>query len=125
MKYHLRENVLYANGKEEVPAGFFGLFPCCVCTSAHHTTIMCPVLHRLCTRCYKRGHAPHECTPDGKKERFDKYAPFGLLTQTAGKRNHAPFGWDPNVPWDDQAGQSDKLAALADTYNVTDIYNMF
>ena len=58
-----------------------------ICTSPEtHLTKMCFTMHRLCSMCLYRGHAPkqcHEFTMDEKREAFKNHYRNGLFTSLA------------------------------------------
>ena len=118
LRYHQRKNVL----SESVTSGFFVVYPCLVCYSVHHSTVMCPTLHRFCPRCQVRGHAENRCDDADKQERFQRFRHIGLLTRTA-ERESDPWGYRPIVVCQEDAMNKDiELNTVARATDVLEIY---
>ena len=125
MRYHAGLNVLTLRtvDRESVKASFFTHFPCCVCASVYHTTVMCPTLHRYCLRCDERGHGKDECNYAGKRDRFERFRRFGFLTHTGQKERDA-FGFKPHVPADERKKTNERFITLADTQSASALYDI-
>ena len=72
-----------------------------------------------------RGHSKSECNLSIKRERFEQFAKYGLLTHTAEGKETAPFGYNPTVPNAEKESTVDVLQAVLNTFDVREIYNMF
>ena len=110
----------YHNGMKVVDehntAGFFVLFPCLVCDSVIHTTVVCPELHAFCKVCHVRGHRPGQpCRFQAAfKARFDRFSRYGLRTYRATSEGDR-WGYRP-VDDDDSV----KAGYLSDTEDEKD-----
>ena len=124
-RYHERRNVLGVEPEQRVSAQFFAIWPCLVCTSVFHTTFMCPVLHRWCPACERRGHASRTCEDGLRRERFERFAPLGLMTQLANGSERHPWGYAPKISRmspemiDDE---DDRLNREGEDLEVDDVY---
>ena len=83
---------------------FWSVFPCGMCESCDHTTVVCDLLHTLCAHCEERGHFTEEChvlTEDQKDDRraqWKRLFHIGLLTRLCkGVWTH-PWGLFPKLP---------------------------
>ena len=124
-RYHERCNVFGTEKTGRVSARFFVLWPCLMCNDVTHATPVCEILHGWCQACKRRGHSSDMCHDDRKRERFERFAPFGLYTQLAkGQEGHI-WGFAPKFHrWSDAgiAEADENLVRHVDTLSADDIY---
>ena len=62
------------------------------------------------------------CDDAMKRERFERYRAFGLLTNTAGDDESAAWGYRPVVPGPDVLRLNEEFKSLAPNLTVHEIY---